>query len=46
MAKCYKLRYINKIVLFFEIQKGGGSTPETPLPEYATDQSWLRKKLS
>ena len=23
MAKCYKLRYINKIMLFFEFQKGG-----------------------
>ena len=30
IAKCYKPRYINKIMLFFEFQKGG-LTPETPL---------------
>ena len=26
MAKCYKLRYIHKIMLFFKFQRGG-STP-------------------
>ena len=36
MTKCYKLRYINKITLFFEFQKGGGSTPETPFPGWTT----------
>ena len=30
MAKCYKLNYINKIMLFFEFKKGGFQ-PETPL---------------
>ena len=27
MAKCHKLRYINKIMLFFEFQKGGFEPP-------------------
>ena len=30
MAKCYKLRYINKIMLFFEFQKARVSTSEPP----------------
>ena len=30
MAKCYKVRYINKIKLFFEFQKRGVSTPRIP----------------
>ena len=34
MAKCYKLRYINKIKLFFEFQKGMVSTPEPPSPPW------------
>ena len=38
MAKSYKLRYINKIMLFFELQKEGDSTPETP-PGSATAQN-------
>ena len=32
MAKCYKLRYINKIMLLFEFQKGGGFDPRNPPP--------------
>ena len=29
-SKCYKLCYINKIMLFFEFQNGRISTPEPP----------------
>ena len=32
MAKCYKLRYVNKTMLFFEFQKGGSFDPRTPPP--------------
>ena len=37
MAKCYKLRYINKIMLFCLSLKRGGFNPRTPPPGCATD---------
>ena len=50
MVKCLKLRYINKIRLLFEFQKGGGFNPQTPPPGCTTahngdDYNWGRLPL-
>ena len=45
-GKGYKLRYINKIMLFFEFQKARVSTSEPPPPPLGAPLLLFDKKIS